>query len=65
LKDKVSRSKQEIKLVIGTKSIVQKTFEMVMFILCFNVQICVNFLQALTDFFIFHIYKFVLYFYLM
>jgi len=33
MKNKVSQSKQEIKSVIGTKSIVQKAFEMVMFLL--------------------------------
>jgi len=35
LKNKASRSKQEIKLVIGTKSIVQNAFEMVKLLLCF------------------------------
>jgi len=35
LKNKASRSKQDIKSVIGTKSIVQKAFDMVKLLLYF------------------------------
>jgi len=45
LKNKVSRSKQEIKSIIGTKSIVQKAFEMVGNVsFMFEYKIYVNFM---------------------
>jgi len=59
LKNKASRSKQEIKLVIGTKSIIQKAFEMVIILTYMFLFYLINLVSSLFNLSLCHFILFI------